>query len=108
MEDMRALALGAVGELPEIGEVPVPRPGKREVLVRISAAGVNYADTLMRRGFYLQTPAFPVIYLTAFAEYTVAPEMAPVIGGVYPLEKGAEALLALESRRTIGNLLLKP
>jgi len=77
MEDMRALALGAVGELPEIGKVSVPRPGKGEVLVRISAAGVNYADTMMRRGFYLQTPAFPVIYLTAFAEYTVAPEMAP-------------------------------
>ena len=67
---------------------------------------------------------------SAFAEYAVAPEaalmpvpsaftgellaivqqakVAPLIGGVYPLEKGAEALLALESRHTIGKPLLKP
>jgi NADPH2:quinone reductase len=35
-------------------------------------------------------------------------KIVPVIGGVYPLENGAEALLALESRRTIGKLLLRP
>jgi NADPH:quinone reductase len=101
---MRALVLGAVGELPEIGEVAAPRPGKEEVLVRISAAGVNYADTMMRRGFYLQAPVFPFIPgfefsgvvievgqgakrwrpgdrvmgtgQSAFAEYAVAPEAA--------------------------------
>ncbi len=37
-----------------------------------------------------------------------AGHIQPVIGAVYPLEKGADALLALESRGTIGKLLLKP
>jgi NADPH2:quinone reductase len=32
----------------------------------------------------------------------------PVIGEVYPLERGAEAIQALEARRTQGKLVLKP
>lgn len=104
MVGMKALVLDAAGELPEIREVAAPRPGKEDVLVRISAAGVNYADTMMRRGFYLQTPVFPCILgfefsgvvtevgegakrwrpgdrvmgtgKSAFAEYAVAPEAA--------------------------------
>jgi NADPH2:quinone reductase len=58
---MTALVLDAEGKLPELREVPVPRPGKGQVLIRVSAAGVNYADTMMRRGFYLQKPTFPFI-----------------------------------------------
>jgi NADPH2:quinone reductase len=58
---MKALMLDAEGKLPELREVPPPRPGKTEVLVKVSAAGVNYADTMMRRGFYLQKPHFPYI-----------------------------------------------
>lgn len=58
---MKALVLDAEGKLPELREVPTPRPGKTEVLVKVSAAGVNYADTMMRRGFYLQKPRFPYI-----------------------------------------------
>lgn len=56
---MRALVLDAEGRLPELRDVPAPRPGKGEILVRVAAAGVNYADTMMRRGFYLQKPQFP-------------------------------------------------
>jgi NADPH2:quinone reductase len=58
---MRALVLESEGRMPELREVPKPEPGKTEVLVKVSAAGVNYADTMVRRGFYLQKPAFPLI-----------------------------------------------
>lgn len=58
---MRALVLDAEGKLPELRDVPVPRPKKPEVLVKVAAAGVNYADTMMRRGFYLQKPSFPFV-----------------------------------------------
>ncbi len=47
--------------MPELREVPQPRPGKGEILVKVACSSVNYADTMMRRGFYLQKPQFPFI-----------------------------------------------
>jgi putative PIG3 family NAD(P)H quinone oxidoreductase len=35
---------------------PVPRPGARELLVKVAAAGVNRPDVLQRRGFYPPPP----------------------------------------------------
>jgi NADPH2:quinone reductase len=35
---------------------PVPVPAVGEVLIRVAAAGVNYPDTLQRRGFYAPPP----------------------------------------------------
>lgn len=40
-------------------EEDLPEPGRGEVRVRILAAGVAYADVLMRRGLYPGTPAPP-------------------------------------------------
>jgi NADPH:quinone reductase-like Zn-dependent oxidoreductase len=40
-------------------ESDAPLPGPRQVRVRNIAAGVAYADLLMRRGLYPNTPAFP-------------------------------------------------
>jgi NADPH2:quinone reductase len=37
-------------------EVPTPRPAADEVLVRVEAAGVNYADTVRRNGDYYPVP----------------------------------------------------
>ena len=37
-------------------EVPTPRPAADEVLIRIEAAGVNYADTVRRNGDYYPVP----------------------------------------------------
>jgi NADPH2:quinone reductase len=43
-------------------EVPTPHPGADEVLIRIEAAGVNYADTVRRNGDYYPVPTvFPAI-----------------------------------------------
>ncbi len=42
-------------------EAERPSPGPGEVLVRVHAIGVNFADTLFRRGQYLTEPQFPQI-----------------------------------------------
>jgi len=46
-------------EVLEPREEPVPKPGRGEVRVRIEAAGVAYADLLMRQGLYPGGPQPP-------------------------------------------------
>lgn len=43
----------------KIVEIDKPSPGKGEVLLRYTSAGLNRADTLFRAGMYLQTPRLP-------------------------------------------------
>lgn len=51
---MKAVVIARAGgpEVLELREVPAPRPGVREILVRIRAAGINRADILQRLGLY--------------------------------------------------------
>lgn len=46
-------------EVLTLEEVPVPRPSAGEVLVRVSAAGVNPYDTYLRSGAYPLKPSLP-------------------------------------------------
>ncbi len=58
---MRAVVcnkLGGVDEL-TLGDLPAPEPGSGEVLVRVKAAGLNFADLLMIKGQYQEKPALP-------------------------------------------------
>jgi NADPH:quinone reductase-like Zn-dependent oxidoreductase len=60
---MRSVWIPKAGP-PEILEVrdgpdPVPRPG--EVLIRVRASGVNFADVSARLGFYPDAPPFPCV-----------------------------------------------
>jgi NADPH:quinone reductase len=49
-------------EVLRIATGPVPRPGPREVLVRVEAAGINRADLLQRQGHYPPPPgASPIL-----------------------------------------------
>ena len=45
----------------EIVDLPVPEPKDDEVLVNVNAAGVNFADILMRTGLYRTAPARPFV-----------------------------------------------
>jgi NADPH2:quinone reductase len=45
----------------KLEEIEKPRPGPGEALVRVAIAGVNFADTLLRRGLYIVKPQFPEI-----------------------------------------------
>ena len=44
-----------------IEERPVPEPGPGEVLIRVRAAGVNFADVLGRMGLYPDAPKLPYV-----------------------------------------------
>jgi NADPH:quinone reductase len=60
---MRAVVLRETGgpEQLEVAEVPDPEPGDGEVVVEVRAAGINFADVLVRRGRYPQPPELPTI-----------------------------------------------
>jgi NADPH:quinone reductase len=45
----------------ELTDLPDPEPGDGQVLLRIRAAGVNFADVLVRQGRYPQAPALPTV-----------------------------------------------
>jgi len=55
---MKAIRFHRTGgpEVLQMEDLPKPRAGAGEVLVRIEAAGVNYADTVRRRGIYYPRP----------------------------------------------------
>jgi NADPH2:quinone reductase len=57
---MRALRLDQFGQPPQLHETPVPEPGSGEVLVRIAACGLNFADLLMIDGRYQERPDPPI------------------------------------------------
>ena len=55
---MRAVTNSEFGgpEVLRLGTVPSPRPGPRDLLVRVHTSGVNRADLLQRRGLYPPPP----------------------------------------------------
>lgn len=56
---MRALRVEAVGGPLTLGEAPIPEPGAGEIRIRVVAAGVNFADSLMVAGKYQERPEPP-------------------------------------------------
>ena len=57
---MRAVVLDEELRL-ELCDVPEPEPGPGQVSVHVRAAGVNYADVLIREGRYPQPPPLPFV-----------------------------------------------
>src|SRR5260370_12606417 len=64
---MRALqqtSLNGPQDMRLIADAPVPSPGQGEVLIRVTAAGVNFADISKAHGTFLDGPRPP--YLAGF------------------------------------------
>ncbi|MBK6764669.1 MAG: NAD(P)H-quinone oxidoreductase [Micrococcales bacterium] len=71
-------------ELVRVAEVPTPTPGPGEVLVDVTAAGVNRADLLQRRGFYPPPPgASEILGLEVSGTHDGEPVCALLTGGGY-------------------------
>jgi len=60
---MRAIQMSEYGgpEVLELVELPVPQPGDGEVLVRVSRAGLNFADTHRRTNTYIAKDELPLV-----------------------------------------------
>ncbi|WP_159731569.1 zinc-binding dehydrogenase [Methylosinus sp. Ce-a6] len=60
---MRAVQLNAFGgpEALELVDAPIPTVGPGEILIRVKASGVNFAETAMRENRYAVTPPLPSI-----------------------------------------------
>jgi NADPH2:quinone reductase len=58
---MKAIQVSQFGgpEVLTLNEIPTPKPGPGQVLVRVQAAGVNPYDTYMRAGTYAIKPPLP-------------------------------------------------
>jgi NADPH2:quinone reductase len=53
---MKAVRIHTPGDLDALcyEDIPIPTPGNKEALVKIEAAGVNFIDIYIRKGFYKQ------------------------------------------------------
>lgn len=58
MKAIRVNELGGAEKL-SLEEIEKPTPKADEVLIKVAAAGINYADTMMRAGNYLTKPELP-------------------------------------------------
>ena len=76
---MKAVVLDEERRL-ELRDVPDPVPGEGQTLVEVRAAGVNYADVLIREGRYPQPPPLPFVPGSEIAGET--PDGRRVIGFV--------------------------
>lgn len=56
---MKAFQVQAQGEPPVLADVARPDPGAGEIRVKIFACGLNFADLLMVKGTYQETPEAP-------------------------------------------------
>jgi NADPH2:quinone reductase len=109
---MRAIQIEEFGgpEVLKLADLPIPEPGEGEVLIHVSRAGMNYADTHQRTNDYLapyELPLVPggevagvredtgerVVALTGiggYAEYATAPAAL-----TFPIPEGVDDAAAL-------------
>src|SRR5438105_11822694 len=79
---MKAIRVHEFGgpEAMRIEEVPDPRPGAGQVLVKVHAAGVNPVDSYIRSGTYAVKPPLP--YTPGMDAAGVAVEAGPDVKGL--------------------------
>ena len=58
---MKAAVLHEVGEPLSVEDVPEPEAGEGQSVIDVRAAGINFADVLIKSGQYPQPPPLPVI-----------------------------------------------
>jgi NADPH2:quinone reductase len=108
---MRAVQIEEFGgpEVLEVVELPKPEPGDGEVLIEVSSAGMNFADTHQRENSYLARYELPLVLggevagttpdgrrvvallrQGGYAEYAVAPEAT-----TFPIPDGVDDAVAL-------------
>lgn len=79
---MQAIQITRFGgpEVLSLTEVEIPEPGSNQVLIRVAAAGVNFAETLMRENRYVASYMLPAIPGSEVAGIIVA--IGPAVEGL--------------------------
>ena len=101
LDSVRALAVGgrllvigfAAGSIPEVKV-------NRLLLKNASVVGVAWGE------YARVNPEMPQRVGQALVELWVAGKLHPVVGATYPLERAADALREIESRRAVGKVVL--
>jgi len=78
---MRAAVLRETGEPLSVEDVREPEAGAGQTIVEVRAAGINFADALIRSGNYPQPPALPTV-------------LGSEVAGEIPAADGARRVLA--------------
>src|SRR5260221_14405688 len=62
-ETMRQVWIGRYGppEVLELREAAMPRPADDQILIKVAACGVNFADIMARMGLYPDAPKLPCV-----------------------------------------------
>ncbi len=91
---MKAIRLNELGGADKLSleEIEKPAPKADEVLIKVAAAGINYADTMMREGNYLTQPELPLTL-----GYEAAGTIESVGEGVTNLKVGQRVLATTSS-----------
>jgi len=79
-------ATGEAGSL-EVRELPVPRPAKAEVLVRMQAAGICYSDVMILTNKYKGRVPVPIPMIMGHEGAGVVAEVGEGVGHVKPGDK---------------------
>ncbi|MFC4054762.1 NADPH:quinone oxidoreductase family protein [Actinomadura syzygii] len=87
MRALRQTSLDGPRDLRLVTDAPVPSPGPGEVLIRVTAAGVNFVDISQSRGTFANGPRPPYL-----AGIEGAGEVVAVGEGVTGLEPGAHVI----------------
>ncbi|CAN5282376.1 NADPH:quinone oxidoreductase family protein [soil metagenome] len=91
MKAIRVHELGGADKL-SLEEIEKPTPKADEVLIKTAAAGINYADTMMRSGNYLTKPELPFT-----PGYEAAGTIEELGENVTNLQKGQRVLATVSS-----------
>ena len=87
MHALQQTSLNGPHDLRLITDAPVPSPGPGEVLVRVTAAGVNYVDISQARGVFAGGPQPPYL-----AGIEAAGEVVAVGAGVVDMAPGIHVI----------------
>ncbi len=92
---MKAVVLRKIGDASVLRVSDIPKPNIErddEILVRLKAAGVNYADILSRRGLYGWAPKRP--YILGLEGAGIVEEVG---NGVTTVKEGDKVIVAVQS-----------
>ena len=95
---MKAIQITQFGgpEVLTLADVPQPEPGPGQILIQVAAAGMNFAETLMRENNYVASYVLPAIPGSEIAGTIIA-----VGDGVSDLTVGQRVGAVLAAARTL-------